>query len=111
MTSPRRPAARQSRCCTRRTSPRTGKDLSMADRHLIDPVRSTTPGTTSSGRAPRALPADLLRDASRRRGIMSLVSAGLWTFATLLGHLALRFTPAGDHWLRPGPADAIAGAS
>ena len=42
---------------------------------------------------------------------MSLVSAGLWTFATLLGHLALRTTTAGDHWLRPGPADAIAGAA
>jgi len=81
----------------------------MADRHLIGPARPATPATAASARGPRSLPADLLRDASRRLGIMSLVGAGLWTLGTLLGHLAAGSIP-GDNqqWRRLGGPDVIA---
>jgi len=79
----------------------------MADRHLIGPARPTTSATTASARGPRPLPADLLRDASRRLGIMSLVGAGLWTLATLLGHVAARSTPGVNF----GAADTVAATS
>jgi hypothetical protein len=85
----------------------------MADRHVIGPVPPTTPAqTASSGGRRRALPADLLRDASRRLGIMSLVAAGLWTLGSALGHLAVRSMSHGDpQWRRLGGPDAIAGLS
>src|SRR5436190_22280390 len=66
-----------------RSRPRVGHGP-MADRHLIGPARPASPATAASARGPRSLPADLLRDASRRLGIMSLVGAGLWTLGTLL---------------------------
>ena len=85
----------------------------MADRHLIGPVPATTPfKTTSSGSRTRALPADLLRDASRRLGIMSLVACGLWTLGTLFGHLAVGSMSHGDReWRRLTGSDAIAALS
>jgi serine/threonine protein kinase len=85
----------------------------MADRPLIGPVPPTTPAkTASSGGRRRALPADLLRDASRRLGIMSLVGGGLWTLGLALGHLAVRSMSHGDpQWRRLGGPDAIAALS
>jgi serine/threonine-protein kinase len=85
----------------------------MADRHLIGPVPATTPfKTTSPGSRGRGLPADLLRDASRRLGIMSLVACGLWTLGSLLGHLAERSMSHGDaEWRRLAGPDAIAALS
>jgi serine/threonine-protein kinase len=82
----------------------------MADPDLIAPVPVTTPAkTTTSGRRRRPLPADLLRSASRRLGIMSLVGCALWTAGTLLGHLAVRsMSPGSGQWLRLGGPDAIA---
>jgi serine/threonine-protein kinase len=83
----------------------------MADRHLIGPVPPTASAKTPSSRGRRALPADLLRDASRRLGIMSLVGAGLWTFGSLFGHVAVRSMSQGNpQWLRPRIPDAIAAA-
>jgi serine/threonine-protein kinase len=43
----------------------------------------------STGSRP-ALPADLLKDASRRLGVMSLVGAVLWVVGTGMDHLAMR---------------------
>ena len=84
----------------------------MGDPHLIGPVPRTTSAKTSGGRSPRALPDDLLRDASRRLGILSLVAAGLWIVATILGHLAVRSMSHGDpQWLRVGMPEAIAALS
>ena len=77
----------------------------MGDPHLIGPVPRTSSAKSSGGRSPRALPDDLLRDASRRLGIMSLVAAGLWIVATILGHLAVRSMSHGDpQWLASGRA-------
>ena len=85
----------------------------MADQHLIGPVPLATPAKTASSRGPRrTLPADLLRDTSRRLGIISLVGSGLWTLASALGHLAVRSTSHGDpQWRRLGGPDAIAAVS
>jgi hypothetical protein len=55
---------------------------------------------------PRGIPDDLLRDASRRLGILSLLGAGLWLAGTVLYHVALAArTPA---WLSWQSSDAIA---
>ena len=74
----------------------------------IGPVPPSSAKTPPGGRR-RALPPDLLRDASRRLGIMSLVGCGLWTAGTALGHLAARSMSDGDQeWLRLGGPDAVA---
>jgi serine/threonine-protein kinase len=62
----------------------------MPKPHRIGPAARNTPGAT-----PRAsttagtLPTDLLREASRRLGIMSLLGAVLWFVGTVLGHVAV----------------------
>src|SRR5689334_11073942 len=53
----------------------------------LRPVRSTPAGADRRSAA-RALPEDLLRQASRRLGILALVAASLWLIATLGGHVA-----------------------
>ena len=69
----------------------------MADPHLIGPVpRTTAAKLAASGGHRRALPADLLRDASRRLGVLSLVAGGLWTLASVLWHFAVRAMSHGD---------------
>ena len=84
----------------------------MADRHLIGPVPASSAKTPPSGSRQRALPADLLRDASRRLGIMSLVGCGLWTLGSVLGHLAARsMSPDDRQRLHLGGPDAIAALS
>jgi serine/threonine protein kinase len=85
----------------------------MRDQQLIGPVPATTPAKAASSTSRRrSLPADLLRDASRRLGIMSLVASGLWTLGSVLGHLAVRSMSHGDpQWRRLGGPDAIAALS
>ncbi len=85
----------------------------MADAHLIGRAARATPSKPTPSRGyRRALPDDLLRDASRRLGIMALVAAALWVLATALGHLALRSMSHGHpQWLRLDVPDAIAGSS
>ena len=80
--------------------------------HLILPPPGSTPAElkSSSGHH-RPLPADLLREASLRLGIMSLLGAVLWTVGTVLGHVTLLATdPAGSTRWRSFvfPTDAIA---
>ncbi len=61
-----------------------------------------------SGRV-RRLPDDLLRQASRRVEIMTLVAAGLWILAPALGHLAVYLTSPGDpRWAQWNIVDSIA---
>ena len=79
--------------------------------HLI-PARpgSVSPTPGSRGRE-RSLPPDLLREASQRIGILSLLSAALWTLGTAFGHLTLRAQrgPSDTRWLTfLMPIDAIA---
>ena len=76
----------------------------------IVPVPGSTPGGLGRRRGrQRALPTDLLRDASRRLGILSLVVGGLWILATILWHIALRAMTHGDaRWLQLGVPDLIA---
>src|SRR5688572_33397493 len=83
--------------------------------HLILPPPASTPRAVgdSRGRA-RTLPPDLLREASQRIGILSLMGAALWLLGTILGHITIRAqTPPGDPRWRSIvlPVDAIAAAS
>jgi eukaryotic-like serine/threonine-protein kinase len=85
----------------------------MTDPHLIGPVARATPSKAASLRGrPRALPVDVLRDASRRLGIMALVAGGLWTVGSILGHVAERSLVHGSsERFRLGVGDAIAAVS
>jgi hypothetical protein len=83
--------------------------------HLIHPPRGSTPSSLrdSQGRH-RSLPPDLLREASQRLGILSLLGAVLWFLGTLLGHITFGAqSPAGDTRWRSimMPIDAIAATS
>ena len=81
----------------------------MGDPHLIGPVRRASSAKTNAARGPRALPNDLLRDASRRLGILSLVAGGLWFVATALSHVAARsMIHGGEPWPQVGMPEAIA---
>jgi eukaryotic-like serine/threonine-protein kinase len=82
----------------------------MADTRLIGrPARDIPSELKSSPGRPRQLPDDLLRQASRRLGIMALIAAALWIFAPALGHLAFRATNPGDpEWARLSINDAVA---
>ena len=79
----------------------------MAQPRIIAPPPRSTPTSLSSLR--RELPADLLRDASRRLGVMSLVSAGLWFVATVFYHLAI--APEDSSWLGWRGSDTVAVAA
>jgi eukaryotic-like serine/threonine-protein kinase len=76
-------------------------------------IRPPTDHTPAAGAAPsrqRALPDDLLRDASARLGVMSLVAAVLWVAGTILGRLAIRSVQGDqtDGWeLTQGDAIAV----
>jgi len=81
---------------------------------LILPPRGSTPPALDSQGRPRSLPPDLLREASQRLGILSLLGAVLWFLGTLLGHISLRAqSPPGDTRWRSIvlPVDAIAALS
>src|SRR3981081_845253 len=86
----------------------------MPPPQLIGPLPQTPTAdlrSSSRGRM-RDLPPDLLREASRRLGIMSLLAAVLWVVATVFDHLASRIISPGDaSWMQLGMQDAIAGAS
>src|SRR5262245_7666032 len=81
---------------------------------LIQPPRGSTPPALDSQGRQRTLPPDLLREASQRLGILSLLGAILWFLGTLLGHITLRAqSPPGDTRWRSIvlPVDAIAAIS
>ncbi|HZE75719.1 MAG TPA: serine/threonine-protein kinase [Gemmatimonadales bacterium] len=82
----------------------------MSNPHLIAPLPGSTPPALRISRDQRrALPPDLLREASRRLGIMSLLAAALWLVGSVLDHVAIRVMTHGDpSWLRLDADDAIA---
>jgi hypothetical protein len=79
----------------------------MTEPHLIGPIPGGAPDEAGmSGARSRSLPYDLLKDASKRLKIMSVLAAALWVLGMLGGRLALSAmgTPMWK-WL---PIDAIA---
>jgi eukaryotic-like serine/threonine-protein kinase len=84
----------------------------MPNLPFIGPPVGTTPTGLKDSRSPRALPADLLREASRRLAVISLVGAALWVIGPVMAHVAFREMRPGDpRWVAPHPTDAIAGVS
>ncbi len=76
---------------------------------LIGHVAGTTPAELRSSRGHhRELPQDLLRDASRRVGIIALLGGMLWILGTALKHLAFRVIAPDQPWLAFETSDAIA---
>jgi serine/threonine-protein kinase len=69
----------------------------MSMSRVIGRLSSETPADlqTAPGRT-RRLPDDLLRQATRRLQILSLLAAALWFLGPTLGHLALHFASPGD---------------
>jgi tRNA A-37 threonylcarbamoyl transferase component Bud32 len=85
----------------------------MSDPQFIGPQPVSTPAELkrSHGRA-RGLPEDLLRAASLRLGIMSLLFAVLWVVGVAGGHLAAHaIYPNSPRWRQFDITDAIALAS
>ena len=83
----------------------------MSAPHLVGPEPAvSTPANLKRAHGPkRALPEDLLRAASLRLGIMSLLYAVLWVVGVTLGHLAAHaIAPKSDRWLQLDLGDAIA---
>jgi serine/threonine-protein kinase len=77
-----------------------------APRRIAPPPRSTAADLARGGARP--LPEDLLREASRRLGIMSLLAAVMWVVATMLYHIVDRIIDQDDaSWFAPQPSDAI----
>jgi len=80
------------------------------ERHLIGPPPVSTPANLTRSRSRyRDLPDDLLRAASLRLGIMSLLFAALWVVGVALGHLAAHaLYPGSSRWLTLDIGDGIA---
>ena len=81
----------------------------MSERALIAPRPISTPSDVTRSRSgPRRLPDDLLRAATTRLGIVSLLSAALWVIGLTFGHLATyAMFPGGPRWRQLDLSDAI----
>ena len=82
----------------------------IAEPHLIGPLAVSTPADLkrSRGRG-RDLPDDLLKAASLRLGMVSLLFAVLWVVGELAGHLATyALFPQNPRWRQLDAGDAIA---
>ena len=83
----------------------------MSDPHLIGPPQaSSTPADLKRSRGhSRELPDDLLKAASLRLGIMSLLFAAIWVVGTVLGHVADQVLhPESPGWRQFALTDAVA---
>ena len=82
----------------------------MATPDLIAPPPGSTPVGRAGPRRRRGIPDDLLREASSRLGVLSLLAAVLWVVSLALDHVvALATSPPGDtRWTRMDATDAIA---
>jgi eukaryotic-like serine/threonine-protein kinase len=85
----------------------------MTDPQLIVPGAGSTPADPETSRnRVSSLPYDLLKEASRRLEIMSLIAASLWVLGTIGDRIALLVMTHGDRtWLKPQATDLIAGLS
>ena len=84
----------------------------MTEQQLIGPPPVSTPADLRRARGTRALPDDLLRAASLRLGVMSLLFAVLWLLGTVTGHIAGHVIfPDNKNWLVPDLGDGIAAIS
>jgi serine/threonine-protein kinase len=81
----------------------------MSDPHLIcPPVSGPTRDWRETWRRRHTLPPDLLREASVRLRVMSLLGAALWVVGAVAAHLALRAMARNDpRWARYHPTDSI----
>jgi serine/threonine protein kinase len=80
----------------------------MSDPQLIGPLPVSTPADLKRGRV-RDLPDDLLRAASLRLGVMSLLFAVLWVVGEVAGHLATHaIYPESRRWLEFEAGEGIA---
>jgi eukaryotic-like serine/threonine-protein kinase len=82
----------------------------MSDPHLIGPLPVSTPAALRRSRSHgRGLPEDLLKAASLRLGIMSLLFAVLWVIGSIGGHIAGRVLyPDNPRWWQFDTTDEIA---
>src|SRR3989338_7679039 len=86
--------------------------VNLPDRALTGhPLRSTPSGLRSQPGVPRELPDDLLRQASRRLGVLSLLAAVLWIVAPVTGHLAYRAVTHDPRWAMLDWTDLISAVS
>jgi hypothetical protein len=85
----------------------------MTDTQLIAPVPASTPPDIGITRdRVRQLPYDVLREASNRLKIMSLLAAGLWIIGTLADKIALFTMSHGERiWRHEPTTDLIAAIS
>src|SRR6476620_1538838 len=84
----------------------------MTDPELIGPVQGSTSVESGIQRdRVRPLPYDLLKEASKRLEIMSLVGAGLWVFGTVGDRIALLAMPHGNRIWHPGQTTDIIAAT
>ncbi|MEA2239480.1 MAG: eukaryotic-like serine/threonine-protein kinase [Thermoanaerobaculia bacterium] len=84
----------------------------MSNPKIIRQAAPSTPAVRRTTSTQRVLPDDLLREASRRLGIMSLTGAMLWILGTVLDHVAVQVMSHGYRRADQMEAsDAIAGAS
>src|SRR5258705_5576584 len=85
----------------------------MATPNLIGPPPGTTPVGLAGRRRQRSIPDDLMREASRWLGILSLLAAVLWIVAPPLALFVVRATspPADTRWTRLDATDLIAAVS
>jgi eukaryotic-like serine/threonine-protein kinase len=85
----------------------------MPEAKLIGQRQRETPGESRStpGR-PRRLPADLLRQASRRLQVIALIGAVLWFLGPTLAHLAYHaLSPDDPDWAQLSLSDFISASS
>jgi serine/threonine-protein kinase len=71
---------------------------------------SSPPGAQLSSEKLRDIPDDLLREASDRLGIISLIGVALWLVGVALDHVAMRaMDPGNPHWRQLHTPDAVVG--
>src|SRR2546430_5208310 len=83
---------------------------SITHMKLVGPLPASTPSSLLPSKARgREIPDDLLREASLRLGIMSLLGAVLWTVGTLAAHVAIgSLIKTNSGWADFQTTDAIA---
>lgn len=81
----------------------------MPEPRLIgQPPGTTSPGLELTGGRVRDIPDDLLREASDRLGLISLIGVALWVVGVTFDHLAMRaLNPSDPRWRQLHAPDAV----